>query len=448
MWRRAKRSVERSLQLSGLCLTVAAVAAVSLIGRANAETVIPAQAVADDGAFLPYAPPPSQRAGLCLVDTGVSTNADTEGAVVERTAIDGGSGDDVSPTSHGTVLAMLAAAPLNGWGMVGVAPTAVQVVSVRILEPGQSDFPFSAYAAAITACLEVRRRYDIRVINLSLGNTETLSPKGKVVVANAVLEAQNYGLAVVASAGTDDAGLVTYPAAYPSVLSVGASDTRTGAFCDFSNRGEGVRLLAPGCGLDGADPLTGAANFDYWQGISEASVITSAALAALLAYRPDLSAEEGVQAVVASGGGLDIGRAFRDAGLGPIVSVGEAAEPHPPAPVSAENPPRNMQPSSSMALTARFARPHARLRYVKRRLVLTVSDQPANAVLQVRLLARSRHGRRVHTVRTLRSAFSRLVLRRGLSEVLLRFVDPYDAARTGPWTTLKVARAETNGPKR
>ena len=63
----------------------------------HAETTITAQAVADDGAFLPYAPPPAQRGGLCLVDTGVNVNPDTEGIVVDRTAIDGGSGEDVSP---------------------------------------------------------------------------------------------------------------------------------------------------------------------------------------------------------------------------------------------------------------------------------------------------------------------------------------------------------------
>jgi hypothetical protein len=83
---------------------------------AHAEIAIPAQARADDGTFLPYAPPPAQPSGLCLVDTGVTPNPDTEGVVVDRTAIDGGSGNDVSPNMHGTVLAMMAGAQANGWG--------------------------------------------------------------------------------------------------------------------------------------------------------------------------------------------------------------------------------------------------------------------------------------------------------------------------------------------
>src|ERR1019366_1054817 len=92
----------------------------------HAETAITAHAVADDGAFLPYAPAPAHPGGLCLVDTGVNVNPDTEGVVGARTAIDGGSGEDVSPTLHGTVLAMMAAAPANGWGMVGTAPRSIQ----------------------------------------------------------------------------------------------------------------------------------------------------------------------------------------------------------------------------------------------------------------------------------------------------------------------------------
>jgi hypothetical protein len=272
---------------------VAAVLALLMPAMARAETAITTQAVADDGAFLPYAPPPAQLAGLCLVDTGVNLNPDTEGVVVERMALDGGSGEDVSPILHGTVLAMMAGASVNGWGMVGTAPRAIQIVSVRILEPGQTTFPFSAYATGIDACLRVRSHWNVRVINLSLGTSETPSGRDYEMLGNAIQEASHYGAAVVAAAGNDDGGPVEYPAAYPGVLSVGATDTQSGVFCSFSNRGEGLRLLAPGCDLDGAEPTTGTPNYNYWQGTSEASAIASAALDALDSYQPSLSAEAG-----------------------------------------------------------------------------------------------------------------------------------------------------------
>jgi hypothetical protein len=208
------------LRRSRGCILAVLLALVLPAATAGAETGVTAQAVADNGAFLPYAPPPAQLAGLCLVDTGVNLNPDTEGVVVERAALDGGSGGDVSPTLHGTVLAMMAGAPANGWGMVGTAPRAVQIVSVRILEPGHTTFPFSAYATGIDACLRVRSHYNVRVINLSLGTSEAPSGRDYEMLGNAVQEAGDYGVAVVAAAGNDDGGGVEYPAAYPVLLSV------------------------------------------------------------------------------------------------------------------------------------------------------------------------------------------------------------------------------------
>ena len=148
------------------------------------------------------------------------------------------------------------------------------------------------------------------------------------MVANAAEEASDYGVAVVAAAGNDDGGAVAYPAAYPSVLSVGATDTESGALCPFSNRGPGLRLLAPGCGLDGADPGAGAPDSNYWQGTSESSAIAAAALAALDSYRPGLSPASSEEIITgAAGGVLNIAQAFRNAGLASIVAGGEAATP-------------------------------------------------------------------------------------------------------------------------
>jgi hypothetical protein len=416
--------------------------------RARAETAITTQAVADHGAFLPYAPPPSQPAGLCLVDTGVNLNPDTESTVVDRTAIDGGSGDDLSPTTHGTIMAMIAAAPANGWGMVGTAPAATRIVSVRILEPGQSTFPFSAYAAGITMCLQLRQEYHIRVINLSLGASEEPSSESYERVGNAVQEAGHYGVAVVAAAGNDDGGPVEYPAAYPSVLSVGASDTQAGGWCAFSNRGEGLRLLAPGCGLDAADPATGAKEENYWQGTSEASAIAAAALDALIAYRPELTAQEAEQDLTAAAGGaLNIAQAFNNAGLSQVVAAGEAAEPKPATttqgqstnPKAAKLPQRLAASSTSTMLTARFPKPRARLTRAGRRYVLRLQGRPGEAQAQVRLLGHHRRSRRLSVLRTLTGSFNRLTLpASGVLELRVCYVDPFDVQRDSAWTMLRL----------
>ncbi len=436
--------------LSRWTCIVAALAPLMLLSpsMARAETAITTQAVADDGAFLPYAPAPAQLAGLCIVDTGVNLNPDTEGVVVERMALDGGSGGDVSPTLHGTTLAMMAGAPANNWGMVGTAPHAIQIISVRILEPGQTTFPFSAYATGIDACLRVRSHFNVRVINLSLGTSESPSGRDYEMLGNAMQEASNYGIAVVAAAGNDDGGPVEYPAAYPGVLSVGATDTQGGGFCSFSNRGEGLRLLAPGCDLDGAEPTSGTPNYNYWQGTSEASVISAAALDALYSYQPSLSPEAGEKDLTeADSGVLNIAQTFRNAGLGAVVSAGEAAEPGAQSSPAGSSP-QPVAPLTAMTLTRPFARPQARLRRLKHRLMLALVGRPQEAEVQVRYLGHRGRSRQLRVLRTLHGAFTNLTLpASGISEVSVRYIDPYDVERASPWITLRLPAAGSTAKK-
>ncbi|MGP0102064.1 MAG: S8 family peptidase [Solirubrobacteraceae bacterium] len=431
------------------CVVVALLAFVLPPAMASAEAGITAQGVADDGAFLPYAPAPAQVAGLCLVDTGVNLNPDTEGVVVERTALDGGTGNDVSSTLHGTVLAMMAGAPANGWGMIGTAPHAIQIVSVRIVEPEQTTFPFSAYATGIVACLSLRSHYSIRVINLSLGTSESPSAEGYEALTNALERATNYGVAVVAAAGNDDGGAVEYPAAHPGVLSVGATDTQGGGFCSFSNRGEGLRLLAPGCDLDGANPVTGEPDYDYWQGTSEASAIAAAALDALDSYQPGLSPEAAEKDLTeADNGVLNIAQTFRNAGLGAIVTAGEGAEPGAQSNSTPASSPQQVTPLAAMTLTQPFGRPRARLRRVKHRLVLALSGRPSEAQVQVRYLGHRGRSRQLRVLRTLHGVFTSLTLpTSGVVEVSVRYTDPYDVERASPWTTLRLPASVSTAAK-
>jgi hypothetical protein len=443
--RKASLTLGRYASTVGLAL-IFACAAVPAISQA--ETVPTAEAVADDGTFLPSVPRPAQSAGLCLVDTGVNVNPDTESVVVDRTAIDGGSGNDVSPTMHGTLLAMVAGAPANGWGMVGTAPHSIQIVSVRILEPGQTTFPFGYYTDGITTCLQLEQKYHIKVIDLSLGSSAVPSNQDYEAITNALQEANNYGVAVVAAAGNDDGGQVDYPAAYPSVLSVGAADTQGGAFCSFSNRGEGLRLIAPGCDLDAADPSSGEADYNYWQGSSESSDIAASALDALMSYRPELSPQAAEEYVTgAHAGTLDIAQAFRNAGLGQLVAEGEAAEPggKPSSGSSPALPPQAVAPSGPMNLVAPFARPHARLKRVKGRTILVLTGRPSGAQAQVRYLGHRGRSRHLSLLRTINAALNTIAIpSAGVAEVSVRYTDPYDIERASPWVTLKVARLSSS----
>ena len=73
------------------------------------------------------------------------------------------------PDGHGTYMAMIMAAPANGWGMVGLAPTSVRVYNLKVLAAGQTTFSFPEYAAAIFLP-GLGSSMPVTVVNLSLGS--------------------------------------------------------------------------------------------------------------------------------------------------------------------------------------------------------------------------------------------------------------------------------------
>ncbi len=250
---------------------------------AGAEEVFTTQATSAGATATTWAPAPATPGAVCIVDSGVSINPDTSAVVVARSAIDGGTPDDVHPEGHGTLMAMVAAAPHNGWGMVGAAPS-VRIVSVRAMRPDTNMFYFDDYRAAILVCRRLAPVYNIKVINLSLGGQGVLDAASQQRLESTITQTRLVGFNIVAAAGNHP-GAPDIPASYAPVLAVGAADA-TGARCGFSASGSGVDLYAPGCPHDVALPSTGEAA--WAQGTSEAAAFTSGVLAQLRALRPDL----------------------------------------------------------------------------------------------------------------------------------------------------------------
>ena len=252
----------RRLWRRGIAAFAATAACSVLAGPAPsalAEVAPPAQAVAANGAWLAWAPAPPSPAAVCLVDTGVSVNADTQGPLAARTALDEGTNDDVDArVHHGTRMAMMMAAPRNGAGMVGAWP-ALRVVSVRAVAVppagGTVGFVFTAYDAAIRRCLGLSQPHaPVKTIELAIGGSAIASPAESELLARRVAISHAAGVSIVAAAG-NDGGPVNAPANLPGVLGVAAGD-HAGALCAFASRGLGVDLIAPGCELDTIDPAT------------------------------------------------------------------------------------------------------------------------------------------------------------------------------------------------
>jgi subtilisin family serine protease len=150
--------------------------------------------------------------------------------------------DDITGEAqgHGVAAASVIAAPINGVGVVGVAPRAT-IVSYRAGDSASGTLPDSAILAAIDRAIQDH----VDVISMSFGG-HAPSPGERWMLA----EAYARGIVLVASSGNGDdhSGSkppVSFPAKLPTVIAVGATDD-TRALADFSSFGNDQELVAPG----------------------------------------------------------------------------------------------------------------------------------------------------------------------------------------------------------
>lgn len=246
--------------------------------------------------------PPGPGVPLTIVDSGLDVEhpeflgrADTETLNPQEPAPLGG--------EHGTSVASVIAAPANGVGLVGIYPQ----VRLRSWDAAQGDgtrLESSEIAGGLLAAARAGRG----VINLSLG-----SDLSDLSIELAVSEAVASGSLVVAASGNDgDRGSpLGYPAAYPHVTTVAATD-RTGAVAVFSSRSHFVDLAAPGDDITVASAL--GRNWRPASGTSFSSPMVAAAAAWIWTVRPRLTA--GQVAEILRRSATDIPPAGRDQASG------------------------------------------------------------------------------------------------------------------------------------
>jgi membrane-anchored mycosin MYCP len=225
-----------------------------------------------------------------VVDTGVdATVPQLRGGTVLRgvdtTKPDRGPADN-DCYGHGTFVAgIIAAAPVSGTGYAGVAP-GVRILPVRCATTDAPDQEGSLTPEGMALGIRAAVDSGARVINVSASTTEQ-NPQ----LAAAVEYAASHDVVLVASAANTakQGDPVTYPAAYPSVIAVGAID-EAGQHAEFSQTGPFLSLVAPGVNVLGL----GAGGAGHWQGqgTSYSAPFVTGAAALVRAYRPSLSAAQ------------------------------------------------------------------------------------------------------------------------------------------------------------
>lgn len=148
--------------------------------------------------------------------------------------------DDIpqDENGHGThVTSTIAATTGNGLGVAGVAPGAT-IMPLRVLDADGQGEDWN-----VAAALRMAADRGADVANLSIGSTNA-SP----VLLDAVDYARREGVTVVAASGNDGSGIVSWPAAAPAVIAVGAVQI-DGERAPYSNYGPTLDLVAPGGNL-------------------------------------------------------------------------------------------------------------------------------------------------------------------------------------------------------
>ena len=242
----SRRTLPRR-QWAALAAALATVPAIAEPATAEVQPTL--QARVANAEFLAYAPPPPKPAAVCLIDSGVDLNPDTAPLIAERISLDGGSGDDVLPSKHGTQMAMVMGAPANGWGMVGIWPY-LKIVSVRATPAGQEGFEFGAYGVGLEECRLRAADTGSKAAELALGGAKGSDDRMRKRSSRWFAQARLLGLSVVA-AGGNSGGAVEAPASFGPVFAVAAADA-TGALCAFAPVVPAIDIAAPGCALDQA----------------------------------------------------------------------------------------------------------------------------------------------------------------------------------------------------
>ena len=178
---------------------------------------------------------PGSSAPVAIIDTGLMDESALQGYVLA--SLDAINPDDEisDPLGHGTQMALIAAGVVKPQGVSESIESYNPIIPIRAFDDNGFISNFD-----IMRGIDFALKHGARVINLSWGS-ETRSD----FLEDNLNYAVSKGLIVVASAGNEPTGKPVYPAAYSSVIGVGALGP-DGKKWEKSNYGDFVIIQAPG----------------------------------------------------------------------------------------------------------------------------------------------------------------------------------------------------------
>ncbi len=206
-----------------------------------------------------------------------------------------GDNDSVDDNGHGTHVAGIAAGVTNnGIGIAGISQSCI--MAEKVLNSAGSG----SYSAVANGIIHAANN-GAKVISMSLGGSFS-----SYTLQNAVNYAWNKGVLIVAAAGNENSGKISYPAAYPNVMAISALDPGDG-FAYYSNHGKKIELAAPG--TDIYSTLMGG-GYGYKTGTSMATPFVSGSAALVLSKNGTLTNSQ-VRKIL-DNSAVDLGASGRD----------------------------------------------------------------------------------------------------------------------------------------
>jgi len=217
---------------------------------------------------------------------------------------------------HGTHVAGIIAGAADRSGIAGVAPHA-EILPVQVLDENGSGSDKTVADGIDWAVAQ-----GATVINLSLGGSTNPFDKGGSKSCAAVGRAFDAGVVVIVAAG--NAGGAGNPRNEPAscrgAMSVAAVDENLNR-TSFSSYDASVAIAAPGAAIISSIPTSNRFPYAQWDGTSMAAPYVAGVAALLRSAHPDWTAQQVVEALVASA--VDLGPVGSDPEYG--VGIVDAA---------------------------------------------------------------------------------------------------------------------------
>ncbi|WP_338551944.1 S8 family peptidase [Paenibacillus sp. KS-LC4] len=243
----------------------------------------------------------SDQVIVAVLDTGVQLDhPDLQGKLLEGTNIVDSEAKPDDDVGHGThVAGIIGASVNNGEGVAGLS-WYNKVMPVKVLDSSGAGSTYSVAQGLIWAT-----DHGAKVINMSLGNYAQAD-----FLHDAIKYAYDHDVVLIAASGNDNTDRPGYPAAYPEVFAVAATDSAQKK-ASFSNYGDYIDVAAPGDSIASTYP---GGQYAALSGTSMASPHVAALAGLIRSVNPDLTNEEVMEIMRKSA--VDLGDPGKDVYFG------------------------------------------------------------------------------------------------------------------------------------